>query len=71
MSWNCQKKAKELDEDIAKLVMAFRKGLVVFRPGGGGHYGVPFICFTEEERKAKEAEILKEQKIPYIQKTLF
>jgi PHP family Zn ribbon phosphoesterase len=43
----------------------------VFRPGGGGHYGVPFICFTEEERKAKEAEILKEQKIPYIQKTLF
>lgn len=64
-------KLKALDEDIAKLVIAFRKGLVVFRPGGGGHYGVPFICFTEEERKAKVAEILKEQEIPYVQKTLF
>ena len=62
---------KEIDEDVAKYVIAFRKGLVVFRPGGGGHYGVPFICFSEEEKKQKLAEILKEQEIPFVQKTLF
>ncbi|HOZ35738.1 MAG TPA: phosphotransferase, partial [archaeon] len=66
-----EEKLKEIDEDVAKYVIAFRKGLVVFRPGGGGHYGVPFICFSEEEKKAKEIEILKEQEIPFVQKTLF
>jgi uncharacterized protein (TIGR00375 family) len=66
-----EEKLKAIDEDIAKLVIAFRNGLVVFRPGGGGHYGVPFICFSEEEKKVKEIEILKEQEIPYVQKTLF
>lgn len=64
-------KLKELDEDIAKLVMAFRNGLVVFRPGGGGHYGVPFICFSQDEKQKKQEEILKEQEIPFVQKTLF
>jgi PHP family Zn ribbon phosphoesterase len=64
-------KLKELDEDIAKLVMAFRNGLVVFRPGGGGHYGVPFICFSQDEKQKKLEEILKEQEIPFVQKTLF
>ena len=66
-----EEKLKEIDLDIAKLVLAFRKGYVVFRPGGAGHYGEPFICFSEEEKLKKEAEILKEQEIKYLQKTLF
>lgn len=66
-----EKELEKIDIDIAKLVMAFRKGFVVFRPGGAGFYGVPFICYTEEEKLKKEAEILKEQEIKIVQKTLF
>lgn len=66
-----EEKLNEIDIDISKLILSFRKGLVVFRPGGGGHYGEAFICSTEEEKTKKEKEILKEQEIRVIQKTLF
>jgi len=64
---------EKINETIAKYIMSFRKDLVVFRAGGAGHYGVPFICFSESEKKEKELEILKEQesKEKSIQKTLF
>ena len=66
-----EEKLNEIDIDIARLIIAFRKGFVVFRPGGAGFYGEPFICFTEEEKQKKEKEILNEQKLKYLQKTLF
>jgi PHP family Zn ribbon phosphoesterase len=66
-----EEKLNEIDIDVARLIMAFRKGFVVFRPGGAGFYGEPFICFTEEEKQKKEKEILNEQKLKYLQKTLF
>lgn len=66
-----EEELKKIDIDVAKLIMAFRRGFVVFRPGGAGYYGVPFICFSEEEKQKKEQEILKEQEIKFVQKTLF
>lgn len=62
---------EKIDSNIAKYIMAFRKDLVVFRPGGAGHYGVPFICFSEEEKRKTEEKIKKEQEIKVFQKTLF
>jgi len=62
---------EKIDSNIAKYIIAFRKDLVVFRPGGAGHYGVPFICFSEQEKKEMEEKIKKEQEIKIIQKTLF
>jgi uncharacterized protein (TIGR00375 family) len=62
---------KEINEKIAKYIIAFRKDLVVFRPGGAGHYGVPYICFSKEEKEEKLKEIKRSMKIDYEQKTLF
>lgn len=66
-----EEKLREIDNGLAGYIMAFRKGLVAFRPGGAGHYGTPFICQSEEEKRLKEEEISREQDIKYIQKTLF
>ncbi|MCX6798719.1 MAG: phosphotransferase, partial [Candidatus Diapherotrites archaeon] len=48
----------KVDARVAESVAAFRKGLVTYLPGGGGEYGKPFICKSEEglERKNKEIE---------------
>lgn len=62
---------EKIDPNISKYIIAFRKDLVVFRPGGAGHYGVPFICFSEDEKRKTEEKIKKEQEIKVIQKTLF
>ena len=62
---------KIIDEKIAKYIIAFRNNFVVFKPGGAGHYGVPYVCFSEEEKENKIKEINKEIKIKNIQKTLF
>lgn len=66
-----KEKLEKIDPMISKYILAFREDLVVFRPGGAGHYGVPFICFDENEKKETEEKIKKEQEIKIVQKTLF
>ncbi|HRT02465.1 MAG TPA: endonuclease Q family protein [Candidatus Diapherotrites archaeon] len=68
-----EKTLKQINPEITKYIMAFRKNLVVFRPGGGGNYGVPYICFTEKEKQEKQKQIEQETKLTEktIQKTLF
>ena len=64
---------KEVHEQTALNVDAFRKGFVVYSPGGGGQYGIPFICKSTEDCKKKEKELetgLKEQQKFKGQKTL-
>ena len=68
-----EKTLKQINLEITKYIMAFRKNLVVFRPGGGGNYGTPYICFTEKEKQEKQKQIEQETKLTEktIQKTLF
>ena len=46
---------------VAKKVVAFRKGLVHYIPGGGGEYGKPVICDTVEEFEKKGKEVEEKQ----------
>jgi len=39
----------EADKVIGGKIIAFRKGLVHYIPGGGGMFGKPIICDTQEE----------------------
>lgn len=64
-------KLKEIDENISKYIIAFRNGFVVFRPGGAGRYGEPFIFFTKEEKENKEKEINENLYLKDLQKKLF
>jgi uncharacterized protein (TIGR00375 family) len=66
-------KLYEIDRTVAKYISAFRNGFVVYRPGGGGSYGIPYITFSEQEKAQKQAEIDAEilGKSKQIQKTLF
>jgi len=63
----------EVNESVGKNIESFRKGLVVYEPGGGGNYGKPFICKDEKEFSERKAEIEagKELKVKKTQKTLF
>jgi uncharacterized protein (TIGR00375 family) len=47
----------KVDARVAENVAAFRKGLVFYIPGGGGEYGKPIICKSEEELLQKKKEI--------------
>lgn len=49
-----------IDARVAKHVEAFRKGLVLYVPGGGGHYGKPIICLSERECEEKTLSLGKE-----------
>ena len=51
---------EEVDKEIAKKIIAFRKGLVLYIPGGGGNYGKPIICDSEEEMERKKIELKQE-----------
>jgi uncharacterized protein (TIGR00375 family) len=62
---------KKINEKIAKYIISFRNDLVVFKPGGAGHYGVPYVCFSKEEKEKQILKIKNEMKINYLQKTLF
>lgn len=48
---------QEIDERIAAYVEAFRAGRVLYLPGGGGQYGKPIICLSEEELERKKTEL--------------
>jgi len=62
---------KEIDLNIAKYIISFRKNLVVFYPGGGGNYGTPFIYFNKEEKDKKEKEISESLYLKDTQTKLF
>ena len=49
-----------LDKKIGQKIMSFRKGLVLYIPGGGGQYGKPIICDSEEEMERKKKEFRNE-----------
>jgi uncharacterized protein (TIGR00375 family) len=66
-----EKELLKIYKNIAKYILAFRKDYVVFRPGGAGHYGVPYIYFTEEEKIKKEKEIQENKYLKSFQKKLF
>lgn len=63
----------EVHEEAGKKVESFRKGLVVYAPGGGGDYGRPFICRDEQEFEERKLELERAGKISEkkTQKTLF
>ncbi len=50
----------EIDRAIASKIISFRQGRVLYIPGGGGEYGKPVICDTQEELEAKKIELARE-----------
>lgn len=50
----------EVDKAIAGKIISFREGRVLYIPGGGGEYGRPIICDTQEELELKKVELAKE-----------
>ncbi len=50
----------EADREVGEKIIAFRKGLVLYIPGGGGAYGKPIICASEEEFERKKIELKDE-----------
>jgi uncharacterized protein (TIGR00375 family) len=64
---------KEVNPRVGQKIVSFRKGWVHYMPGGGGQYGKPVICDSEEEFEKKKNEIdqaLKEKSDFRGQKTL-
>ena len=55
-----EQELNEVDENIAQKIIAFRKNLVLYIPGGGGDYGKPIICETKEEMEKKKIELKNE-----------
>lgn len=51
------KELEKINPLIAKYIMAFREKKVMFRPGGAGRYGEPFIFFDEKQALSKQKEI--------------
>lgn len=49
---------KKIHSEVGEKIDSFRKGFVLYIPGGGGNYGKPIICKDEREfdRKKKELE---------------
>ena len=55
-----QEELEEVDKEVAKMIIAFRKGLVLYLPGGGGEYGKPIICESKEDYENKKQLFKKE-----------
>ncbi len=51
---------READKEVAEKIIAFRKGFVLYIPGGGGNYGKPIICSSEKEMQEKKKELYRE-----------
>lgn len=47
----------EVHEETARNIEWFRRGFVVYIPGGGGSYGKPIICRDEKEFNEKKLEV--------------
>ena len=47
----------EADREVGEKIISFRKGLVLYIPGGGGEYGKPIICGSKEEYERKKIEL--------------
>jgi PHP family Zn ribbon phosphoesterase len=47
----------KFNEKIGKKIIAFRNGYVLYVPGGGGAYGKPILCDSENEWKKKKQEL--------------
>lgn len=57
-----EQKLNEIDLEISKYILAFRKGYVSYFPGGAGQYGEPIIAFSEDEKKQNELQIIEKMK---------
>ncbi|MCR4369111.1 MAG: endonuclease Q family protein, partial [archaeon] len=55
-----EEELREADGVAGEYIIAFRKGLVHYIPGGGGDYGKPIVCLSEEEFAKKGIELKKE-----------
>lgn len=55
-----EQKLLEINEIVGKHILAFRKGYVVYQPGGAGEYGKPIICFSQDEKKQIQEKIIAE-----------
>ena len=66
-----EEELEEVNSMVAEKIVAFRKGWVHYIPGGGGQYGKPVICDSEEdfEKRGKELRERKEEEFAG-QKTL-
>jgi uncharacterized protein (TIGR00375 family) len=66
-----EEELKEFNREVGQKVASFRKGLVHYIPGGGGNYGKPVICDSEEEFRRKGKQLEEEDKDSFKgQKTL-
>lgn len=54
----------EADKGVGEMIIAFRKGLVLYVPGGGGKYGRPIVCRDEKEFAKVGAEMKYEAACP-------
>ncbi|MCX8190095.1 MAG: TIGR00375 family protein [Candidatus Diapherotrites archaeon] len=48
---------QKIDEKVARHIGAFRQGNVLYISGGGGKYGEPIICASQEELELKKLEL--------------
>ncbi|MBU0636407.1 TIGR00375 family protein [Candidatus Micrarchaeota archaeon] len=51
----------EFDKTIGGFILAFRNERVHYLPGGGGDYGKPLICLSQEEFESKKNELQEKQ----------
>ena len=47
----------EINEQVANKIESFREKRVLYIGGGGGKYGQPIICDSEEELERKKIEL--------------
>jgi len=52
----------KVDPRVGKKIISFRKGWVHYIPGGGGDYGKPVICDSQEEFEKKGKELEQEMR---------
>jgi uncharacterized protein (TIGR00375 family) len=57
-----EEELKEANPRVGAKIVAFRKGWVHYIAGGGGNYGKPVICDSEEEFEKKGRELAEEER---------
>ena len=51
---------EEVNSEVAGKIISFRKGWVYYIPGGGGNYGKPVICDSQEKFEKEVEKIRKD-----------